>query len=639
MGKDLLNAAKKGNIANVKSLLEQNLSIIEYTDNDGDSVLNNAAWKGQFEVVKLLVQMGAMLEHKNKNELNALHHAACKGRTEVARYLIKKGINVNSRTKKGTTPLIMAARNGQTETVRALLEMGANKDAEDNSRDTALKAAQEKNQTETIRLLQNWKDRRSQGEELWAAAKKGDLAEVKRLVENGAPLEHQDKDLDSVLNNAAWKGHTKVVEYLVQQGARLESPNQNNLTALHHASYKGHFDTAEWLIKAGCNVNARSHKGNTPLIMAAKNGLTSTCRTLIEYGADINATNKDNDIAYDVALKNEKAETYKFLSVATKDPAKYGPKSRVSTPTQAPRSEPPQPVSVVPVPNEGLSLSTQVEVKQPESPNPGLMAARSAHRAATASETRQQPSPLKMRETINIAYQWIGKYRKEIDYFQKKAPELKYHAFISKCHEDALDVCASIKRSLTDQGLAIWLDMENAELNIVGIIKGIAHCGNFLLFATAGYLQQPLGHFELLVAMKLEKPIHVVWDSDSRHCGFREFRDFAEKLPEDYKSDVLDQQSIKWERREPFKTNVILSKLVPRLDEQMPLSTWTPQKVGGWISALGKAFEKYGQIFVENCLDGKEIKSGNIVESDLLDLGVKKVHAKIILSKLLAVGA
>jgi len=639
MGKDLLVAAKKGNIANVKSLLEQNLSIIEYTDNDGDSVLNNAAWKGQFEVVKLLVQMGAMLEHKNKNELNALHHAACKGRTEVARYLIKKGINVNSRTKKGTTPLIMAARNGQTETVRALLEMGAYKDAEDNSRDTALKAAQEKDQTDTIRLLQNWKDRRSQGEELWAAAKKGDLAEVKRLVENGAPLEHQDKDLDSVLNNAAWKGHTKVVEYLVKKGARLESPNQNNLTALHHASYKGHFDTAEWLIKAGCNVNARSHKGNTPLIMAAKNGLTSTCRTLIEYGADINASNKDNDIAYDVAMKNEKAETYKFLSVATKDPAKYGPKSRVSSPPQAPKSDPPQPVSVAPVPNEGHSQSSQAEVKQSESPNPGLMAARSAHRAATATETRQHPSPLKMRDTINIAYQWIGKYRKEIDHFQKKPPELKYHAFISKCHEDALDVCASIKRSLTDQGLAIWLDMENAELNIVGIIKGIAHCGNFLLFATAGYLQQPLGHFELLVAMKLEKPIQVVWDSDSRHCGFREFRDFAEQLPEDYKSDVLDQQSIKWERREPFKTNVILSKLVPRLDEQMPLSTWTPQKVGGWISALGKAFEKYGQIFVENCLDGKEIKDGNIVESDLLDLGIKKVHAKIILSKLLAVGA
>jgi len=542
---------------------------------------------------------------------------------------------VNSRTKKGTTPLIMAARNGQTETVRMLLTMGANKDAEDNSCDTALKAAQEKNQTETIKLLESYKYKRSLGEELWAAAKKGDLAEVKRLVKDGAPLEHQDKDLDSVLNNASWKGHTKVVQYLIGKGARLESPNQNNLTALHHASYKGHFDTVELLIKSKCNVNARSHKGNTPLIMAAKNGLTSTCRTLIEWGADINASNKDHDVAYDVALKNEKAETYKFLSVATRDPERFGPKSRIAVdPPQPAQPATPEPPNPAPAPQQTAPL----ERKPSESPNPSLMAARSAQRAATAAGPRPQISPLNMRDTINIAYQWIGKYRKEIDNFHKNPPELKYHAFISKCPDEALDVCEDIKRVLSDHNLAIWLDIENAELNMIGNVKGIAHSGNFLLFATTGYLLQPLCHFELLIAMKLEKPIQVVWDADPRFDGFREFRDFAELLPEDYKSEVLDQQSIKWERREPYKTNVVLSSLIPRLHAKMPLSTWTPQKVGHWISALGKAFQIYGSVFVENCLDGKEIQSGNIVESDLLELGIKKVHAKIILSKLLAVG-
>jgi hypothetical protein len=171
-----------------------------------------------------------------------------------------------------------------------------------------------------------------------------------------------------------------------------------------------------------------------------------------------------------------------------------------------------------------------------------------------------------------------------------------------------------------------------------GIVKGIAHSGNFLLFATSGYLLQPLCHFELLVAMKLEKPIQLVWEADLRFNGFREFRDFAERLPEDYKSEVLDQQSIKWERREPFKTNVVLSTLVPRLHAKMPLSTWTPEKVGNWISGLGKAFQVYGSVFVENCLDGKEIQSGNIVEGDLLELGIQRVHAKIILSKLLTLG-
>jgi len=51
-------------------------------------------------------------------------------------------------------------------------------------------------------------------------AAKGDFAEVKKLVEAGAPIEYQDEDLDSVLNNASWKGRTKVVEYLISKGSR-----------------------------------------------------------------------------------------------------------------------------------------------------------------------------------------------------------------------------------------------------------------------------------------------------------------------------------------------------------------------------------------------------------------------------------
>merc|ERR1719357_1947877 len=111
----------------------------------GDSVLNNAAWKGHLDVVKLLVEAGASLVHKNKIELNALHHASCKGKHETCRYLIEKGINVNSRTKKGTTPLIMASRNGQTETVK---------------------------------VLGNYRSKKDQGDILLVAAKRGDLAEV-----------------------------------------------------------------------------------------------------------------------------------------------------------------------------------------------------------------------------------------------------------------------------------------------------------------------------------------------------------------------------------------------------------------------------------------------------------------------------
>merc|ERR1719193_2877585 len=225
----------------------------------------------------------------------------------------------------------------------------------------------DRDQNKTAQYLGKYRSKKDKGETLLLAAKRGDLAEVERLIKTGAPMEHQDEELDSILNNAAWMGNTDVVELLVSLGARLESPNQNKLTALHHASYKGHFYTAEWLIKTGCNVNARSHLGNTPLIMAAKNGLTNTCRTLIEFGADIDVTNSDGENACDAAKRNRKTETYEFLAQAQAcaSPQQY-------CKNLAMEDE---------ITNQELP-PTLTDAERTEAPNPILMAARSAQKSA-----------------------------------------------------------------------------------------------------------------------------------------------------------------------------------------------------------------------------------------------------------------
>jgi len=161
--------------------------------------------------------------------------------------------------------------------------------------------------------------------------------------------------------------------YLVLKGAKLESPNKDGLTALHHASYKGHICAAEWLIKKGCNIEARSLKGNTPLIMAARNGLTQTCRTLIENGADPNARNKDGETAYDVAKKSNKIKTYKLLANSLGQPDRKSTNNfKQVLPSQLLR------------PGGKLSQTHVENNKLFGSPNPGLMAARSAQLATVA---------------------------------------------------------------------------------------------------------------------------------------------------------------------------------------------------------------------------------------------------------------
>jgi len=80
--------------------------------------------------------------------------------------------------------------------------------------------AKDKSKTASVKLLESWDTKKwnDLGESYLAA--KGDSAEVKKLVEAGASIEYQDKDLDSVLNNASWKGRTKVFEYLISKGSR-----------------------------------------------------------------------------------------------------------------------------------------------------------------------------------------------------------------------------------------------------------------------------------------------------------------------------------------------------------------------------------------------------------------------------------
>jgi len=67
------------------------------------------------------------------------------------------------------------------------------------------------------------------------------------------------------------------------------------------------------------------------------------------------------------------------------------------------------------------------------------------------------------------------------------------------------------------------------------------------------------------------------------------------------------------------------------------LDDWTSLQVADWVGHLGEAYAAYRKVFSSNALDGQMFASGDITPEDLMDLDVKKVHAKVILRKLSAV--
>ena len=88
------------------------------------------------------------------------------------------------------------------------------------------------------------------------AAKRGDLDEVARLLQEGAGIERKTDDESTPLILAASNGHLAVVQFLVQQGADKEASNSYGRTPLNYAAIRGRLDVVQYLIQQGADKEA-----------------------------------------------------------------------------------------------------------------------------------------------------------------------------------------------------------------------------------------------------------------------------------------------------------------------------------------------------------------------------------------------
>ncbi|MXV77024.1 hypothetical protein F4X73_15905 [Candidatus Poribacteria bacterium] len=100
---------------------------------------------------------------------------------------------------------------------------------------------------------------------LWGAARTGDLDGIKRYLKEGADIDELSEQTQlSPLAWATMTGETKAVALLLELGADVNVRQEDGGTPLHIAFFLGRAEISELLLKKGADVNAKNNKGEIP---------------------------------------------------------------------------------------------------------------------------------------------------------------------------------------------------------------------------------------------------------------------------------------------------------------------------------------------------------------------------------------
>ncbi len=126
------------------------------------------------------------------------------------------------------------------------------------------------------------------------AAKDGDVARAKQLIEQGANVAEPDESGEPPLLIASLNGHADVVTLLLERGSDIEIRNKGGLTALHAAAYGGSLEVVELLVAKGAAINDQKNFYHmSPLHAAAEEGHADIVAFLLAQKAEVEATERN----------------------------------------------------------------------------------------------------------------------------------------------------------------------------------------------------------------------------------------------------------------------------------------------------------------------------------------------------------
>lgn len=125
--------------------------------------------------------------------------------------------------------------------------------------------------------------------DLIEAVRKGDTAEVLRMLKNGAEPNVSNPIGMTPLHVAAYHDDLHMARHLIEAGAELNAANHFGITPVLAACENGNAKMIRLLLDADADPNAATPSGATPLMFAARTGIVPALDALLDHGADVNA--------------------------------------------------------------------------------------------------------------------------------------------------------------------------------------------------------------------------------------------------------------------------------------------------------------------------------------------------------------
>ncbi|MDP7205888.1 MAG: CotH kinase family protein, partial [Pirellulaceae bacterium] len=233
--------ARRGELEAVKKHLAAGTDVDARND-EGTTPLAMAALTGEVEMARYLVSKGADVNAQQNDRNSVLHAAAFLGRVEITKLLLENGADPNVRNREGETPLDTASA-AWNEELRGFIRLVSG--MHQIKVDMATVKAGRPGVASALRAeggKLGFALGRMQAEDIWAAARTGDIDSIKEFLSQGVKVDRRDESGATPLSMAALSGEVETAKFLFSKGADVNARNNENNTALHGAAFLGQVD-------------------------------------------------------------------------------------------------------------------------------------------------------------------------------------------------------------------------------------------------------------------------------------------------------------------------------------------------------------------------------------------------------------